>query len=496
MQTPDLKPTSSLKPTVPAVETGDRPWSGPVSEPPSRWRAWLTGWNQLVAVIALVNLLLGLFNLSYVPLRDVYLQHFPAAVVVYDPVKGIEPHPNTQAYLQQVNRLEAEVPTLGLRSPQIGALLADLRQQSDDLIDENPFAIGNKFGTFAKFKRRIQDQVQAESATRSLQKFWDANYLETVGWAEAIAFFDNKLRPLLETTYFRTVGETGQYSDRFWQLDLYFLGFFAVELLGRTFFFSRRQPGISWADALLRRWYDWFLLIPVWRWLRIIPVAVRLHQSNLVNMERILAQVTYEPAAYLADRVSGFLMVRLVNQTKDAVEQGEAARLLFQSGQYIRVSNVNKVDAITNRLLELTIYRVLPEVQPELKALLQHSLEEAFKQFEFYEQLQALPGFAALPTEATEQLAGYLARTTGDVLASTYADAEGRELLDRLTQDIKRTLARELQDAATQSELQTLIADLLEELKINYVQSSAQYNAEDTLAEVDHLNQVAEQKRE
>ena len=57
---------------------------------------WL---ERLMAILAALNLVLVFFDLSYVSLRDVYVQTVPSLVQRYDPVKGIAPHPFTQYYL-------------------------------------------------------------------------------------------------------------------------------------------------------------------------------------------------------------------------------------------------------------------------------------------------------------------------------------------------------------------------------------------------------------
>ena len=472
---------------IPTVQP--KPSTAPTSDLPipQRWRHWASWWSKLVALIALVNLGLGLFNLSYISLRDTYLQELPMLVSLYDPVKGIEPHPDTQHYLQRVDDLSRQLQQTGLESPQGTQHLQELRQHSTALIDENPFLDSNKFAAFAKLKRRMRERVGVESATAAFSQFWSQDYLQRAGWQDELAFFNQQMRPLLAANYFRAVAETGQFVDRFWWLDLYFIAFFAVDFLGRTLSLSRRHTGLSWGDAMLRRWYDALLLLPTWRWLRIIPVGVRLHQSQLVNMERWLSQITHEPAAYLADRVSQFLMVRLVNQTQDSIRQGEAVRVLLQSGDYIRVNDTDKVDAIADRLLQITIYSVLPQVQPELKLLLRHSL----RQFDFYQQLQDIPAIGALPINVTDQVADYLAQITSEALAASYADQQGRDLFDNFTSQIKRSLRQELENQATQQELQTLLVDLLEELKLNYVQRAAQDNPEATLAEADRLHELA-----
>ncbi|MEM8779116.1 MAG: hypothetical protein AAGF26_09635, partial [Cyanobacteria bacterium P01_G01_bin.49] len=315
-------------------------------------------------------------------------------------------------------------------------------------------------------------------------------YFQQVGSTKALAFFDQKLRPLLKTSYFRKIDDNDLYFDHFWQIDLVFVVFFALELIRKAFWRSRKQLEISPIDIILRRWYDSLLLIPIWRWLRIIPVVVALHQSRLINLERILAQLTHEPAAYLSDRVSNYLLVRLFNQTQDAVNDGSFAKALFESDSYVKVSSVNQLDAISERLLQLTIYKVLPNIEPDLQALLRHSLKESVRQSNFYQGLKQLPGVDTIPGLTVEQLADYLATSSIEIIANSYNDLEGRKLFDRLSHDFKNALGKELQKGENQAELQQLVSELLEELKLNYVQRSSQENPEETLDEAETIRQV------
>lgn len=467
---------------------------------PSTWQRIGQVWSKLVALIAVVQLVLVLFNLSYIPLRSLYFEYTPAVVNAYDPIKGIELHPDTQLYLATVDQLieavnpDNEVADLqSLLPPQpanVAPILSSLQAQSIELVEENPFLGANQFGAYAKLKQRIQSHVGEISAKQALLKFWSWDYLNQAGWQSELTYFDRDIRPMLAHNYLRMLDETGRFVDRFWQIDLWFMALFAVDLLGRTLLSSYRQPQVSWGDAILRRWYDLIFFLPYWRWLRVLPVSVRLHQSRLFNMERVLAQVTHEPVSYVADRVSKFLMVRLVNQAQTSIEQGDAARFLFEPSQYRQVSDINKIDTIIDRLIQLSIYRVLPEVQPDLEALLHHSLTEVITQSDFYNAVQRFPGIGNLPSETIEQLAEYLAQGTYDVLKNAYSDQEGRMLMEQLSQDFRQALKQQLQEKHTQAELQTLLIDLLEELKINYIEKSCIDNPEQTMDEVEQINQV------
>jgi hypothetical protein len=451
----------------------------------SRRGSW---WAKLIAIAAILNLVLVLFNLTYIPWRDLYLRQFPSIVAFVDPYKGIEPHRVTQQYLTTVDDLAQKLHQVNLQDPDAERLLEELRHQSVAMIEEDPFLVASKVGTFAKIKHRMRQHLRTESAKEAFNKFWSSEYLAATGVDEALTFFDSQIRPSVQKNYFRNIDDNGNFVDEFWRIDIFFTGFFGLELLISTLLISSRN-GINWFDALVRRWYDVLLLIPFWRWLRVIPVTVRLHQSRLVNLDRVLDDVTHEPVAYLADRVSKFIIVRFIDHAQDAISQGNVARFLFAPRKYITVNEIDEPKAIADRLLQLLVYKVLPQVQPDVEALLHHSIEATFKQSNFYQGFQKLPAIGNMPVEITEQLAHNLAQGAVKVLTSSYSDKKGREIVDRFTQKFNAALREEIQDDRTISELQSLFSDWLEELKLNYVQHATAFDPKATLAEVDRLHQ-------
>ncbi|MEB3216196.1 MAG: hypothetical protein VKN72_08175 [Nostocales cyanobacterium 94392] len=82
--------------------------------------------ERLIAILAVTNLCLVFFDLTYIHWRDFYLQILPNLTQLYDPIKGIEPHPETQNYLDKVIQLEEQVSQTGLQSPQTETLLGEL----------------------------------------------------------------------------------------------------------------------------------------------------------------------------------------------------------------------------------------------------------------------------------------------------------------------------------------------------------------------------------
>lgn len=458
----------------------------------SQWQYWKQTWARGVCFVILVNLVLVLFNSTYVPVRQLYLQYLPSIVRFYDPVKGIEPHPVTQSYLADVVALRSQVARSGLKSSATQSVLENLQRQSIALVEENPFLASGRVASFARLKRRMQGFTDSTSAQAAFAKFWQADYLNQVGWPQADRFLADEIEPLLRRNYFREILPTGQYVNEFWRIDLFFILFFGSELLLRTLIVSRSQLDTSWGDALARRWYELPLVLPFWQWLRILPAAVRLNRTGLINVEKLLNQATREPAAYLSDRVSKYLIVRLISQTQASVKDGTLLSAFGPQPGQSSIGAPDKVDQITDRIVQLVVMRVMPTVKPDLEDLLRHSLHRALAGSQIYDGLLQIPGIDVLPREALDSIADYLSQATCDVLADSYADEEGRVLVDQLSYDFRRALGKELQDSANSEELQSLLSDLLEEFKLNYIQQSQQNDPENTLQEVDSLHQTVQ----
>lgn len=457
---------------------------------PVRRNRWI---ERLIAIVALVNLCLVLFDLSYVPWRNFYFQEVPSLTQLYDPIKGIKPHRETQRYLNKVNELEEQVRQTGLQSSQVENLLQEMRTLSTEMIQDNPFAVANKTGTFALIKNEMRDRVGKESAHEAFNSFWSQAHLSQAGWQQEINFFNTQIRPLIQTNYYRGIGTNGKFIDRFWQLDLPFVILFCLEFLVRTFYISRNHAGLSWLEAMLRRWYDIFLLLPFWRWLRVISVTIRLYQADLINLESVRAQIKLNLVANFAEELTEIVGIRLIDQIQESIQRGEVARWLFRPESrrpYININNTNEVKAIATRLLHLSVYQVLPKIQPDIEALLHHSIESILNQSPIYQQLHNVPGVSHLPTQLTEKLVTDISQTIYSTLTTFLEDPVAVELSNRVIQNFSETLEVEVQKKQNLQEIQSLVVALLEEIKINYVKGIAEGGVEQILEESQQIRQI------
>ena len=468
--------------------------------------------ERVMAFLALLNLLLVLFDLSYIPLRDFWLQgrvqlfikigtfeqEFPQQPLEvlpvrvtdwYDWVKGIEPNRSTQSYLKRVEDLKRTTKETDLEV--IDAILVDLRSLSIKMIENNPFQIADKTGTLERIKNKMRLHIfnnKDASSQESFNTFWSREYLNENDYDEQLDFFSRQIKPLMETNYFRPVGENGELIDNFSLLDFPFFLIFLLDFLSRTWFISRRHAGLSWFDAMLWRWYDVFLLVPLFRWLRVIPVTIRFSEANLIDLHRIQKQASQGFVATIAEDLTEVVVIRVVNQLQDSIRKGQLSNFLSQQNEreYIDLNDINETAELVKLMSNLIVNDVMPKVRPDAEALLQYSIGKVVDESPAYQGLQNLPGVKELKTNLTEQLVKQIYQVLQDTLKVAIAeDKVFDELLEKLGTNFSKSINSEIQAKQSIEKMEFLLVALLEEVKINYVES---------LTEED-IEQILEQKR-
>lgn len=469
-----------------------------------------------MALLAVINLLIVTFNLTYIPLRDFWLSghisvgkietayfEFPGieldllprnvsqVVTQYDVVKGIVPNRNTEEYLTLVEKLEQEITANGVNSTTAKTLFNDLRLESVSIIETDPFAPANKSGNLERIKNKMRSHLPNEdnSAKKAFGQFWTA---ENFGKPETdeLAYFETEIKPLFKTNFYRSIGENGGYVDYFGFIDFPFGVLFGLEFLGRSWFISRRRVGVSWLDAMLWRWYDLFFLLPFWRWLRIIPVTIRLNQAQIINLISIKKQVSQGLVAGIAEDVTEVVIIRLINQIQTSVRSGDLGKLLSQqtANPYIDINDTNEVAELIRIFAKVMADRVLPAVQPEVEVLLQYSIDKALKESPAYRGIKLLPGGDRTIATLSRQLVSqsYTAFST-TIQAALAEDEQFDRLVESLISNVGQSISSELQAQQSMNKIEFLLVDLLEEIKINYVERLSQEDIEDVLEQTRNL---------
>lgn len=436
--------------------------------------------DRWIAVLALINLALVFFDLSYLTVRSLYLQFTPSINQFYDPIKGIRPYPEAQAYLEQVSQLEQQVAQVGISSPQVESLLAELRDRTRliQVSDSN---------TIATINQRLRSRTAADT---TFDRFWSQDHLTNAGWQSEITFWNEQIRPLIAASYYREVNRFGYAIDYFWLIDLPFMLIFAIDLFIRIRATHQRHPELSWLESALRRWYDVFLIFPVWRWLRVIPVTIRLYQAELVDLEPLRAEAQRDLVLSFAAELTEMVGIQVVDQLQNSIQQGEMMRWLLypETRDYIQVNGQSEIKVIASRLLDMSVSHVLPKVQPDIQALVHYSVMSTVNQLPIYQQLQRFPGVHHLPEQLAENLAASLSQTAYRTLVQSLEDPVLTELTTRLSRNFRDALEGELQKKHNTKEIESLLVDMLEEIKLNYVRGISEMGIEHLVDEAEQLH--------
>jgi hypothetical protein len=426
--------------------------------------------ERSMAIIASIGFIVSIFDLTYIPCRDFYFNNFPTVIQQYDRFKGIETHRETERYLNAVEQLKLTVNQTGIASAQTHSWLQQLDTLSISLIQNNPFQVAEKTGNLEKIKNQVRDRVQNQSAKGSFTTFWSQDYLIKAGWDKEIEFYEQRIKPLIVTNYYRRLDESGNYVDLFWQIDSIFIGIFAIEFIGRNHYIRRHNRNLSWQQSIVRRWYDLILLLPFARFLRLIPVLIRWHQSQLVNLGGIQSELNRLFVGQIVNELTDAVIVQVLEQTQEAVKQGQIARIVvgYLKQPYIDLNNVNEIEVLFELILEVLVYRIVPKVQPDLEAIFRHLFQKALSESPAYRNLKMIPGIGELPTHAIDKIVKEVSESIYVALTKVLEDPETGKLSRHFAENLTRSIGDEIQRGQTVIKIESLVYDLLEEVKVTY----------------------------
>ncbi|MEX0589223.1 MAG: hypothetical protein WD136_08195 [Cyanobium sp.] len=487
-------------------------WQAPSNIPSDHW---VRGWDRFVAVWASINLLWVAFDITYIPLRTFWLQRnlypFPSMPLVVpltvlpdvtplmDPIKGIEAHRETQAYLQQFQQLDGSLKALPAGRPlqaQQVALLARQAQLTAQLIDGNPFLSSGASGTLEIIKNRLRQRADRDSARQASTMLLSPAWIQANGWSSERRFWNGQILPLVATNYWRSIDENGRPTDNFWRIDLLlFQSVFALDILLRLVRLRRRLPGLSWGDALLRRWSDLPLLLPFWRWLRLVPVLERLQTSGLVNFEPLRAVVSRGVVALLAVELFEVLSLQILDGTQGLIRSRrwpQRLRALRSHQTVASSSDERELVELVRIWAPLLLSQVAPRLAPELQGLLGYSLRQSLDRTVVPPPLRQLQPLLKVENGISRQLAGgmvdsllELSRSTGNRLSRR--DDVQLDLLQRFIDRLWEELATALESGPALERSQELICALIDGAKGTYLSQINRAGIEALIQELDQL---------
>ena len=470
-----------------------------------------------MAIWASLNLLWVAFDLSYVPLRRFWLQRnlqplpglplvlplqaLPDITPWVDPLKGIEPHRQSQAWQRQFEQLDRALMAPGSAAAALEGLLARQRQLTADLLAADPFLASGQSATLATLQSLLRQRADRDGVGEASDRLLSAGWLARHPWSEERLFWRDQVLPLLASTYTRSIDAEGRLTDHAWRVDLLlFQWVFLLDILQRVVRLKRRLPGLSWRDALLRRWFDLPLLLPCWRWLRLLPVVERLQGAGLVNLEPLRAAISRAVVALLAVELFEVLALQLLDGLQGVVRSPrwpQRLRALRSHQSVQRRDEEQELVALLRIWSPLLLTQVAPRLAPELQGLLGYSLRQSLERTVVPPALRPLAPLLQMENGLSRQLAGGmvenlldLSRSTGQRLARR--DDAQLELLRRCIDRFWEELALALESGPALQRSQELICALIESFKGTYISQIKRSGIEALIQELDQLMAAAE----
>jgi hypothetical protein len=206
-------------------------------------------------------------------------------------------------------------------------------------------------------------------------------------------------------------------------------------------------------------------------------VTVRLDQTKLVDFYLVRRQIHQGILANFAEEITEIVVVQVINQVQGSIQRGEITRWILESENvrsYIDINNINEVEAMTGLLIKTLVNQVLPKIQPEVNAILVHGIQIACQQLPGYNNILMLPGLGKAQTQISEQIATQITNNIYGALSNSIKDPVAAKLSTQLIEKFTTSFTSEIQQKQVLVEIQSLLNDFLEEVKINYIQRLSQ----------------------
>ena len=152
--------------------------------------------------------------------------------------------------------------------------------------------------------------------------------------------------------------------------------------------------------------------------------------------------------------------------------------------------SVNETSELVKLMANLIINKVIPEIRPEAEEFLRYNVDKALSQTPAYQGLENLPGVRVMQHQLTERLVSQLYQgATVGLQGLLIEDPDFDKLLEKLVEKFSQSLGTQLQAEHSIDQIESLLNDLLEEIKINYIQNLSQENIENILEQTRALRQ-------
>jgi len=394
----------------------------------SRRSKLLLAWDVFMVWVAIINLWMIVFDLSYLWLRPQYVSYLPVVASVYDPVKGIESHPLTEALK---NEIDVTAALLDQEPPRwvIEEHRENLMELTYRVVNENAFARSGQIRTLGFISEALAGNIGVTGGTlrdprilrEACEAFWPTDPDEL---ATTISSIDPRVIRGVKLNYYRTYDISGDLTDRFWILDLPFLILFWIEFMVRWILAIKRKAYSRWFFFPIFNWYDVLGLIPVaffrpFRLLRAVSMYMRLKRSELSSVGKdVFTRTVLYFSNIITEEVSDRVALRILSEFYQEIEDGTHTAI---TRSVIKPRRIEIEDVLVAQLRQ-TLND--PRTIEHLRSLVELNLENAVEESE---ALRAVPIPNIVLKPAVKAIGEVILDSTLETVSGTLDSAEGED---------------------------------------------------------------------
>lgn len=394
--------------------------------------------------IAIVNLFIFTFDFSYFRLRNFYYHNIPF-LLVYDSVKGIEPHNTTTNYVKKSDEF---FEALRENKSDTEALRQDMIILSNQLIDEAPFGRANKLGEFEYVKEQMRKYKKIKSSKEAFDSFWKDIQIYNID--ENKEFFDVKVRRIIETNYWRGIDYSGDYIDYFFFIDSFFVIIFIIEFIVMWSYAVRTRGREEKVLYPIYHFYDVLGCIPldsfrVLRLLRVFFIYRRLVKEGIISRDSLLYSTISNRINKIKEVLdadtSNRISADILNDIKNDIKAGINKDLV----ENVLSDHKNRLQEVIVENLKTMEIRIINENRKLMVDFLSRIIEDTIDDLPQYKSLMRIP---------------YIK----DKLAELLSEESINKFLDRSTISFSTSLRTTLNSDLGDSLLNNVVGDILDEI--------------------------------
>ncbi len=475
-------------------------------------KTFLFHWEKVIAFLAIINLSWILFDISYLPLRSfwanrvIFLFNSPSIVLSlrwlpditkhYDHFKGIEAYSSSIEIESLINKIDSKI-TSKEDSKSIQKLLDTSNFKIASILDKNNTQ--NEQRDYAKIMT-MRNLIISRSGNSSFEsannKLLDLNYIKALGWENERAFWLNQIIPLINSNYSREVNGNGNFVDRTWKIDLPFQLIFLLDIFIKIKIIQARFQGISLHRSLQKRWLDLPLLLPYYRFLRIIPTSERILQGKLIPIEPIRSAISQWVVSVLAIEIFEVLTIKAIDSMQNIIRSPILPTKIrgLCSYESINDKGSSEIAEFFRIWIPLILRRIGPNMRNQLIELFEYALQKNI-------QVNSLPKIlkGKLAVEKAESAISFqlassmvdtlldLSKNAGNQIAKK--DLEFNKLSINTIDKFWEELATALENDPRLKDSKLLLVSILEGLKLSSLNEfKNQTGVSEIIAELDNLN--------